>query len=229
MGIAEDDIYKYLVSADHSTSPLGGSVHENWNGISVECYFDPEDNFAVVWVPECRTSVYFRPYNYSRDNPVQAFKPGIVIQAPDTATVPRRVGGFPGSLCARPQDDPDIFTDLVRSHRLRGPSTALTYEMLIVRVDQSGGEYDLECSLAQEVISHCYNREEAINACNRIFTHKPTFSCLVKYGVNVMLTFTDCLLYFCFGEAEPCRVFTTNLNKCSKTHRFLSDIECPQV
>ncbi|XP_070194831.1 uncharacterized protein [Littorina saxatilis] len=222
--VVDDDIVRFIMFGDHSQdSPWGKGMTENWNGLDLFHYYDPIDNFAVL--DGCGAAIKFRPYNFSMDDPVQKFKPGIAIQAPANATFPSTMGGLP-SLCASPYDNPEIFDELKKARKLLNTDAAFIYNVLLLGINQTAstrGDYHVGCTNSISTFQTCMDREAAVNFCCRILYNVRIMKCLMEKEINMMDTFLKCLEYKC---KNACDAFVTILAPCSRKYKPFRDIEC---
>ncbi|KAL8598330.1 hypothetical protein ACOMHN_047651 [Nucella lapillus] len=73
------------VSSDGSSVSWGDSAHMTRRSVTITCRFEVDQNYAIFTIPDCGTTVRFRPYRESDEPGVQVRMPGIAIISPKRA------------------------------------------------------------------------------------------------------------------------------------------------
>ncbi|XP_076462586.1 uncharacterized protein LOC143294951 [Babylonia areolata] len=201
-GVSDDQIFQFLSNVNKTRTLWGFSLHETINGVDVFPTFDKDNNFAVLWVPECGTRIKYRAYDRTRHR--QPLLPGVSIMAPSDMSFVTGYGHYPHSLCGTDKDDRQLYNRRAKELGLRNRDEAVIFDILSEMAPQQGNPKELECVAAMQAFKNSQNKVADVRFCAPILTNTKTRKCVVKGGPQPIEAFTICLNFRQFGLPADC-------------------------
>ncbi|XP_070196048.1 uncharacterized protein [Littorina saxatilis] len=225
-GVSEDQIFKFLSNVTKTQALWGFAQHENVNGVDVYPTFDEENNFAVLWVPECATRIKYRGYDRSQHRQHQV--PGISIMAPPDSKFLPTYGNYPHSLCGTSTDNETLYAVRATELGLFNKNLGVIYDILTEKAPQSDNPARQNCETAMDTFETSANKTRDLNACGDILIRRKVRKCTVDdKGVQPIEAFISCLKYMQFtASTSDCSLLVALINDCDKQW-IGSPVVCP--
>ncbi|XP_076465395.1 uncharacterized protein LOC143297105 [Babylonia areolata] len=231
-----------IVTSKGDNALWGTRIHSNTMGVTIDCIFEVDGNFAILKVRECDTTIRFRSYNENDEPNAQVRMPGLAVISPERAVFPPG-SEYPNYLCSKPTDHNDtLFWDRGVELGINNSHGAALHDVL-----QHGFEigHDLliqdqtklllpnapECSRAVKAFRDCDadKRAAAVHSCMQLMSKRRMIRCLRR---DVLEAFTFCLRVYC-GKGD-CFVLKRMLSRamridkdmCSPPRRIRKNVNC---
>ncbi|XP_070196045.1 uncharacterized protein [Littorina saxatilis] len=225
-GVSEDQIFNYQSNVTRTQSVWGSATHETVNGVDVYPTFDEENNFAVLWVPECATRIKYRAYDRSQHRQHQL--PGISIMAPPDSKFLPTFGNYPHSLCGTFTDNETLYADRATGLGLFNKDLGVIYDILTEKASQNDNPARQNCETAMDTFETSADKTRDLNACGDILIRRKVRKCTVDdKGVQPIEAFISCLKYKqSTASTSDCSLLVALINDCDKQWRG-PPVVCP--